>query len=218
VSWRLGEPDLGQFGLRREDDGEYLVEGFERLLRVQDLAMPGRHNVANALAALALGRSAGLPTAIMLDVLRGFRGLPHRCELVGESGGVRWVNDSKATNVGAALAAIEGLGADHPLLLIAGGRDKGRTSASCARRWHATAIAVLLIGEAAPLLAAALGVPATCRSAGDPGQRRWDAAARARPGDLVLLSPACASFDQFSSYRGAVMRLSPRRSPGGAAA
>jgi UDP-N-acetylmuramoylalanine--D-glutamate ligase len=213
VTWRLGEPDLGQFGLRREDDGEYLVEGFERLLRVQDLAMPGRHNVANALAALALGRSAGLPTAIMLDVLRGFRGLPHRCELVGESGGVRWVNDSKATNVGAALAAIEGLGADHPLLLIAGGRDKQADFRKLRPAVARHCVAVFLIGEAAPLLAAALEGACDLQVSTTLEAAVRDAAARARPGDLVLLSPACASFDQFSSYeaRGAAFAAAARR-------
>ncbi|MDP5054235.1 MAG: UDP-N-acetylmuramoyl-L-alanine--D-glutamate ligase, partial [Congregibacter sp.] len=112
ISWRMAEPDLKGFGLREIDGELMIVEGFEPLMKAADLALPGRHNLANALAALALGAAIDLPRDAMLTVLRSFSGLAHRCELVLEQDGVRWINDSKATNVGAALAAIEGLGAD----------------------------------------------------------------------------------------------------------
>ncbi|MEE4249828.1 MAG: UDP-N-acetylmuramoyl-L-alanine--D-glutamate ligase, partial [Alcanivoracaceae bacterium] len=127
ISWRLGEPGLQGFGLRREGDAWMIAQGFELLMPVAELSLPGRHNLANALATLALGAAIDLPRAAMLETLRTFPGLPHRCELVLERDGVRWINDSKATNVGAALAAINGLGeagGDHSVILIAGGRDK----------------------------------------------------------------------------------------------
>src|SRR5699024_4862763 len=111
-----------EFGLR---DG-WLARGSENLLPVAQLKIPGLHNQANALAALALGTAAGLPMAAMLDALREFAGLPHRGQWIADKHGLHWYNDSKATNIGATLAAIEGLADDtHKLVLIAGGDGKG---------------------------------------------------------------------------------------------
>lgn len=200
LSWRLGEPDLRGFGLRIIDGEQMLVEGFEPLMKASNLAMPGRHNLANALAALALGAAIGLPRAVMVDVLARFKGLEHRCELVLNSDGIRWINDSKATNVGAALAAIEGLGGESRLILIAGGRDKNADFGPLRAAVAAHCDLVLLIGEASSVMKNALGdacevvVAQTLEGAVDL------AAGRARAGTSVLLSPACASFDQFSSY------------------
>jgi UDP-N-acetylmuramoylalanine--D-glutamate ligase len=216
VSWRLREPDLAGFGLREVDGATWLAEGFDLLLPVDDLPLPGRHNTANALAALAIGTAAGLPRAAMLEALRGFRGLPHRCEQVLEADGVQWINDSKATNVAAAIAAVEGLGAGRPLVLIAGGRDKGSDFRPLRAVVQRCCSAVLLIGEAAPQIRDAIGDVVTTELVGDLASAVTRARALAVPGTTVLLSPACASFDQFASYaargdafRAAVRELTP---------
>jgi UDP-N-acetylmuramoylalanine--D-glutamate ligase len=200
ISWRCGEPELKGFGLRREGGELMLAQGFENLMPASELSLPGQHNVANALAALALGTAINLPRAAMLDALRNFRGLPHRCELVLERDGVRWINDSKATNVGAALAAIEGLGADSSLILIAGGRDKNADFSTMRAAIAAHCSLLLLIGEAAETMAAVLGDVCETRVAGTLATAMEIAAGQAKAGQIVLLSPACASFDQFSSY------------------
>jgi UDP-N-acetylmuramoylalanine--D-glutamate ligase len=167
---------------------------------VEELRLPGRHNLANALAALAVGSAAGLPLQPMLDTLRAYGGLPHRCERVAERDGVEWINDSKATNVAAAQAAIEGLGTRRPLLLIAGGRDKGADFSALRAAVARHCRHVLLIGEAAPLLATALSGVDGVETVGNLDAAIHRAAQLAREGDTVLLSPACASFDQFTSY------------------
>jgi UDP-N-acetylmuramoylalanine--D-glutamate ligase len=200
TSWRLREPELHGFGLRREDGEEYLAHGFDNLLPVAALPMPGRHNVANALAALALGHAAGLPREAMVEALLAFRGLPHRCEVVAEAGYVRWINDSKATNVSATAAALEGLGGDN-LLLIAGGRGKGDDFKGLVKPVAAHCRAVFAIGETRDALAAALGDAVPVTRCEDLAAAVHAAAAEARPGDTVLLSPACASFDQFANYQ-----------------
>ena len=200
ISWRMGEPELGGFGLRRMDDQEYLCHGFEALLRTAQVGLAGRHNVANALAALALGSSVGLPVAIMVDTLRTFSGLPHRCEQVAEIGGVRFVNDSKGTNVGATEAALNGLGGARDILLIAGGQGKGadffQLRAAVARHCKL----LVLIGEDATLIQQALDEVVPVVFATNMAAAVAAAAAAAEPGDCVLLSPACASFDMFAGY------------------
>lgn len=217
LGWRLREPELHGFGLRRDEQGrQWLAQGFELLLPVDAMAMHGQHNVANALAALAIGHAAGLPMAPMLDVLRSFEGLPHRCAEVAVIDGVRYINDSKATNVGAAEAAIRGLGAGRNLLLIAGGRGKGGDYRALAAPVRAHCRHVLLIGEAAAELAATLADCARCEPCASLEQAVQRAAALAQPGDVVLLSPACASFDMFSGYaqRGDAFAAAVRALPG----
>ncbi|WP_439105692.1 UDP-N-acetylmuramoyl-L-alanine--D-glutamate ligase [Congregibacter sp.] len=200
IGWRLGEPDLQGFGLRMIDGEETIVEGFEPLMKAAEVALPGRHNLANALAALALGAAIDLPRLAMLTVLKRFAGLEHRCELVTEKDGVRWINDSKATNVGAALAAIKGLGASHRLILIAGGRDKDADFRALKPAVAAFCDKVLLIGEASQAIATALGDASEIIALDNLESAVAVASESAKPGDLVLLSPACASFDQFDSY------------------
>lgn len=200
ISWRLREPELGGFGLREAQGESWLAHGFDLLMPAREVPLAGRHNLANALAALAVGHAAGLPREAMLAALRAFRGLPHRCELVLEHDGVRWIDDSKATNVGAALAALAGLGAEGRLVLIAGGRDKGADFRELRNAVAAHCDQVLLIGEAAEALAAALDGCCPLECVGDLGTAVERAAALARPGHTVLLSPACASFDQFANY------------------
>lgn len=177
-----------------------LHEGTRALLPAAQLQIHGAHNVANALAACALARAIGAPHEILAAGLAAFRGLPHRLQRVRLRRGVVWYDDSKGTNVGATVAALHGLG--RPALLIAGGDGKGQAFAPLAPAVAAYARAVLLIGRDAPLLEHALG------GAGVPLERCATleaavarAAALAREGDAVLLSPACASFDMFRDYR-----------------
>ncbi|MEE4279347.1 MAG: UDP-N-acetylmuramoyl-L-alanine--D-glutamate ligase [Halieaceae bacterium] len=200
ISWRLREPELDGFGLREEGGETYLARGFDCLMPVSELPLPGRHNLANALAALAIGHAAGLPIDAMLRALHAYGGLPHRCELVAERDGVEWVNDSKATNVAATVAAVEGLGRSRRLLLIAGGRDKAGDYRALRGPVQEFCDVVLLIGESAPLLAEALAGAAPIEAPGVLAAAVRRAAELARPGHTVLLSPACASFDQFASY------------------
>jgi len=208
LSWGLGPPQAGEFGLRTAAGMEFLCRGEDTLLAVSELGIAGRHNVANALAALALGHGAGLPLPAMLTALREFRGLPHRCEVVAVIGGVRYVNDSKGTNVGAAEAALRGLGGERDVVLIAGGQGKGAdfTRLHPAVAQHCRAL--VLIGEDAPVLRAALSTAAPVVMATSLEAAFAAAVAAARPGDTVLLSPACASFDMFRGYeeRGATFR------------
>ena len=193
------------FGLVAENGREWLARGAERILAADELPLHGRHNVSNALAACALAYAGGAPLAALAAGLRSFRGLPHRVERIAESGGVTWVDDSKGTNVGATIAALNGMG--RKTVLIAGGEGKGQDFRPLAGPVRARARAVLLIGRDAPLIEAALkeaGVPIErCRTLQAAVKR---AAELAQPGDTVLLSPACASFDMFRDYahRGAV--------------
>ncbi len=200
VKWRMGEPALDGFGLRTMQGEEYICLGLEPLLPAGDLGMAGRHNLANALAALALGHAAELPLAIMLDTLRSFHGLPHRCEVVGDIAGVRFVNDSKGTNVGATQAALEGLGGDKDILLIAGGQGKGADFGELLPAVTRHCRQVFAIGEDAGLLADALRVAVPVTHAPSLEAAVHEAAQVAEPGNTVLLSPACASFDMFSGF------------------
>ncbi len=219
LSWRMGEPELGGFGLREEGGVEYLCHGFDPVIATSELRLAGRHNVANALAALALGHAAGLPLQSMAGTLREFTGLPHRCELVAERDGVRYVDDSKGTNVGATAAALAGLGGDRDVILIAGGQGKGADFGKLAGLAARHCKLVVLIGEDAPLLRAALSDVVDTALAQDMEDAVRHAAAAATDGDCVLLSPACASFDMFSGYeqRGDVFSAAVRALVGGAA-
>jgi UDP-N-acetylmuramoylalanine--D-glutamate ligase len=159
-------------------------------------SLPGAHNRENAVAATAAARAAGLPEEAIAEALRAFAGVAHRLELVAEIGGVRYVNDSKATNTAAARRALAAY--DVPLHVILGGSRKGESFDELAAEVHGRAY---LIGETAGELAAALdraGVPYT--SCGDLGAAVAAAAASALPGEVVLLSPACASYDQFQDF------------------
>ena len=198
--WRVGEPGEDEFGVAQQDGEPWLSYGRTGLMSVSELALPGQHNVANALAALTLGHAVQLPMEAMLAALRTFSGLPHRCELVAESAGIRWYNDSKATNVGAALAAVTGLGAEQPLVLIAGGQGKGADFGELLEPVRQYCRAVLLIGEAAPELQALFAGSVPCEVPGTLDVAIAHSRELANPGDAVLLSPACASFDQYVSY------------------
>ncbi len=190
--------DDAEFRLLARDGQDWLAAGGEALMPLAALRLPGRHNAANALAALAIGSVAGIPQAAMTGVLGRFDGLPHRSQRVADRRGVAWIDDSKGTNVGATQAAIAGL--DGPLVLIAGGDGKGQdftplAAAAAGKLRHA-----VLIGRDAGQVAAALAGSCPVTHAGTMQDAVALAAALARPGDTVLLSPACASFDMFRDY------------------
>ncbi len=201
VLWRPDEPDLKEFGVREINGVAHICRGFEPLIPVASLPLPGTHNVANALAAIAIGVAGGFPLDGLVDGLRHFRGLPHRCELIAEDGDVRWINDSKGTNVGATVAALEGLGGDQNVILIAGGVGKGQDFSQLRVPAMQSCRRVLILGESAREIELALGGQVPVQRVADIGAAVMRAKALARPGDVVLLSPACASFDMFNSYQ-----------------
>jgi UDP-N-acetylmuramoylalanine--D-glutamate ligase len=182
--------------------GESLVlrlpGGGEELYPAQLPALTGKHNQSNALAALLAARLAGATPVEARRGLLGFRALPHRMELVAEANGVAYFDDSKGTNVGAVVAALAGF--PRPVVLIAGGRDKGGDYAPLAAALGAVGRGAVLIGEAADRIAAALSPGLPMRRAASMEEAVSAAAALARPGDAVVLSPACSSFDMFRDY------------------
>lgn len=188
------------FGLTEKDGQRWLAEGDYPLLAVDQMKIAGTHNMANALAALALGSAMALPMPAMLSALQAFKGLPHRCRLVRELDGVRWFNDSKATNIGACMAAIEGLADTGPVVLIAGGVGKDQNFSELTATLQHAVRGVVLMGEDADRIA--LAVPAHVEQvrATDMSDAVNKARQLAHSGDNVLLSPACASFDMFSGY------------------
>ena len=201
-SFGLDAPDLNAFGIRQQGEVKYLAFAQQLLLPVSELKVRGAHNHANALAALALGHAAGLPMAPMLQALRAFTGLAHRCQWLRELNGVSWYDDSKATNVGAALAAIEGLGSDiqGKLVLIAGGDGKGAAFSDLRAPVSRYCRAVVLLGRDAQRVADALDEQVTKVHVATLDAAVARCAELAQPGDAVLLSPACASLDMFRNY------------------
>ncbi len=199
------------YQLTIEHDGEWLCCRGERLIAMDELHLVGRHNAANALAALALGEALGLDRFAMLSALAEFPGLPHRAAFVREVAGVSFYNDSKGTNVGATLAAVAGF--DGPLLLIAGGEGKGQDFAPLAPALAGKTRLVLLIGRDAPLIEAALAGHVPTQRCTTLEDAVIAAAGCAQSGDTVLLSPACASQDMFRDYaeRGEVFTDAVRR-------
>ncbi len=223
ISTGIHAPDKGQYGLITDPDGQiYIARGTERLLSADKLPIKGRHNLLNAQSALALGELAGLPLDSMLDTLQQFSGLPHRCQYIATHDGIDYFDDSKGTNVGSTIAAIEGLGSvyaakDGKLLLILGGQGKGQEFGELVPYINKYVSQVLLIGADSELIATHLkaadisddvavhqcqtleGVFALI------GQVTTSSLSQVQ---AVLLSPACASFDQFSGYAARGARFS----------
>ncbi|HEX4440848.1 MAG TPA: UDP-N-acetylmuramoyl-L-alanine--D-glutamate ligase [Thermoanaerobaculia bacterium] len=170
-----------------------------RVLETSRLSLPGAHNVENALAAVAAAESLGVPAAAIEAALTELRGLPHRTQLVAEAGGVRWVDDSKGTNVDATAKSLEAF-APSSVLLILGGRDKHGDFAALRPLVQRVARRVLTIGEAAGAIEKALSGATAIEPCDTMETAVARAAALARSGDTVLLSPACASFDQYRNY------------------
>lgn len=190
---------LDDGGITRAGNELWLTQGRRRVMNSKLLQVAGLHNVANALAALALCHAIGLPRTSVLQALCEFKGLPHRVEPVATLQGVTYYDDSKGTNVGATLAAVQGLG--KPSVVILGGEGKGQDFSPLRDAVMEHARAVVLMGRDAELIAAALG---DCRvpvlRAADMQQAVRQAAQQAQAGDAVLLSPACASFDMYDNY------------------
>jgi UDP-N-acetylmuramoylalanine--D-glutamate ligase len=200
-------PDHEEFGLLKVFGEYWLAMGATPLLAARELRLAGLHNAANALAALALCRSIGLPLAPLLGALAGFEGLPHRVAPAGRVGGVAFYDDSKGTNVGSTVAALAGLarqlnGSGGKVILIAGGDGKQQDFAPLRDAVADAARTVVLIGRDAPLIESALaGSGARIVRAATMADAVARAFRAARPGDAVLLSPACASFDMFTDYK-----------------
>ena len=212
ISFALEKPGEDQFGLINEGGEDYLARGRQLLLATSDLAMVGAHNQANALAALAAGELMGLELSAMLQVLHEFPGLPHRMQYVARIGGADFINDSKATNVGAAIASVESV--PGMVVLIAGGQGKGGDFDTFAKTVCSKLRRAVLIGEDAAALDEAFNGLASTSRVADMRAAVNCAAEFAETGDTVLLAPACASFDQYPNFeargddfRSAVMGL-----------
>jgi UDP-N-acetylmuramoylalanine--D-glutamate ligase len=199
--WRDNEPDIQQLGVRNHEGAPWICFGFEPLYPLSEVPLVGHHNLNNVLAALAICHGMGLPYEQLVEGIETLKGLPHRCELVTVRDGVRFVNDSKGTNVGATVAALEGLASGRNIILVAGGEGKGQAFAPLAKAASQHAKHTVLIGRDAVRIAEALDAE-TPQTFAD----SMEAAVRAAidiavPGDVVLLSPACASLDMFADYR-----------------
>lgn len=198
VSFGPDEPPARSYGLTIEEGEQFLAFGEQVLLSADDIALAGEHNYLNALAALAVGRLMGLEFSPMLQVLMEFPGLPHRMQFVANIAGIDYIDDSKATNVGAAVASIASI--EGPVVLIAGGEGKGGDFAHFARTVHEKLRAAILIGRDGPAMARALKGLAPVYQAANMDTAVSVAANIAAAGDTVLLAPACASLDQYRNY------------------
>lgn len=209
VSFGLNEPSSAQaYGLTKRGGETWLCRGEERVIEARAVPLEGAHNLANVLAAMALADAAGIARTAQAKAIGDFKGLPHRTEFVAEKDGVRWIDDSKGTNVGATVAALEGM--HSPVVLIAGGDGKDQDFSALREPVRRHARAVVLIGRDAPKIDKALHGTVSMTYATDMADAVKRARALAKVGDVVLLSPACASFDMFRSYvhRGDVFRAS----------
>jgi UDP-N-acetylmuramoylalanine--D-glutamate ligase len=187
------------WGIARYGQTTWLVQGVKKIMRAEELQVTGLHNVANALAALALCRALDMPLEPLLQALRAFKGLPHRVEQVAEVNGITYYDDSKGTNVGATEAALQGLG--KPTVVILGGDGKGQDFSPLKEAVTKHARAAVLIGRDGPLIGQALhGCGKPVLKARDMDDAVNIATANAQAGDAVLMSPACASFDMYKSY------------------
>jgi len=202
ISYGLDCPQVGHFGVRCYEGRDYLAFGENCLLPCSALRIPGTHNVLNALAACALVYAAGLPVESVVEVLRNFAGLPHRSQLVRMLGDVAWINDSKGTNIGATLSAIVGIGAglSGKIVLIAGGQGKGADFTALRQVVADYVRVVVLIGEDADKIELALQDVVLVQRASSLEDAVYQAQLVVMPGDVVLLSPACASFDMFRDF------------------
>ncbi len=191
--------DKADFWVGKEQDEEFLMYAEMPLMALSSLPLEGRHNTANTLAALALGSAVGLDVQSMCKALKGFKGLRHRMERVAELTGITWINDSKATNIGACIAALQGY--SKKVILIAGGDGKGADMRELLPAVQEKAKCVVLMGKDASIIEQALAGCVTTYKAADMKTAVKLAAKIAVAGDTVLLSPACASLDQYKNYQ-----------------
>lgn len=201
VTFTGSAPGPAEWGMGRDEAGRlWLRHGARAIMGADELPLVGHHNQFNALAALAVGSALGLPEAAMVAALTGFNGLQHRCQRIVRHDGVDWVNDSKGTNVGATLAAVAGIAG--PVVLIVGGEGKGQDFEPLqALAASGDLRAVVTIGRDGPAIAAPMRAHLPVVDAGTVEAAVAAAREQARPGDTVLFSPACASFDQFRDYQ-----------------
>ena len=203
--WDFGfsRPGLRGVGLLENSDGQFIALHHESIVPVSELKVIGQHNIANAMAAVATALAMGIDKDFIRTGLREFPGLPHRCQWVATQDGVEFYNDSKGTNVGATVAAVEGLGSriDGHVILIAGGEGKGADFAPLAAAVNRWARVVVLIGRDAAVLAGSLDPDVETYFAASMEEAVSVARSQARTGDAVLLSPACASFDMFDNFQ-----------------
>ncbi len=200
-TFSLGEPEGDNYGVRDYGNEDWLVKGQEKIIPRSDLKLVGNHNISNALAAIALADVMNIKRSSIIKILQGFSGLPHRCQWVAKINGVDWYNDSKGTNIGASIAAIKGLGKKGRIILIAGGDSKGADFSVLSEIAREYLCGVVLIGrdahrirqvlEGLVPLVDAIDMPAAVNAAKN----------MADSGDVVLLSPACASLDMFENYQ-----------------
>lgn len=199
TGFTASKPKKHQFGVQVKNAEDWLCYEDEFLLPASELKIKGKHNVVNALAALALGKEAGISFDAMLKALREFPGLPHRSQWIAEKNNIAWYNDSKATNVGAAIAAISGIPANK-LILIAGGQSKGQDFTPLKEVVSQRVRHLILLGQDAEIINTALKDCTKISFVADMSEAVNKAEQLASSGDAVLLSPACASFDMFTGY------------------
>lgn len=199
IYFGLSKPESeNEFGIAQIDGQLWLMRGEQRLIAASEIPLPGRHNIANVLAAYALSSVMDVPVEAANQAIKDFHGLPHRCQLITEADGVKWIDDSKATNVGSATAALDGM--DEPVIWIAGGEGKDADFLPLRQAAKNHVKHAILIGRDAKLIEAALGGVIPVSHATDMHDAVTQAQSLSQRGDIVLLSPACASFDMFKNF------------------
>jgi UDP-N-acetylmuramoylalanine--D-glutamate ligase len=201
ITFSLSKPDANNFGVIKEGNDVYLCQGDTKILNQNELGIKGEHNVSNALAAMALASSINIPVEAMVKTLKSFNGLEHRCQLVKTIKNVSWYNDSKATNVGASIASIQGLCEQGSIILIAGGDSKGADLSSLVPVVQQHVKKVLLMGVDAKKLEKVIEKVVACEFVKDMSEAVSCANEQAESGDIVLLAPACASLDMYKNYQ-----------------
>lgn len=202
IYFTLENPLPGEFGLRQKDNQMWLAYGEEFLLPASALKLVGRHNLANALSALAIGQAIGLPLEAMKQGLQNFAGLAHRCQWVAERNNVLWINDSKGTNIGATQAALKGVGSQlsGKIILILGGESKGADFTDLLAYVNQYCRAIILMGKDALIIKQALKEFSPIFLVNNMQEAVEIANNQAKSLDCILLSPACASLDQYKDY------------------
>lgn len=201
IGFTLRQPDSGQYGLVTHKGKHWLAKAGEKLMPAENLHIHGKHNISNALAALALAEAVNLPIDPVLQVLENFSGLPHRCQWIATINGVDWYNDSKGTNVASSCAAITGLSGKENIILIAGGDSKGAEFGDLAQAAHGRVREAIVMGRDGHIVKSALQDQINVYTAESMESAVNKAFELTSPGDLVLLSPACASTDMFEDYQ-----------------
>ncbi|MEM6998571.1 MAG: UDP-N-acetylmuramoyl-L-alanine--D-glutamate ligase [Pseudomonadota bacterium] len=201
ISFSLSKPSDNNFGVINEDDDIYLCQGEDKIINQNELLIKGQHNIANVLAAMALASSMNVPVTAMVETLKRFKGLEHRCQFVKTINSVSWYNDSKATNVGACIASIEGLFEFGEIILIAGGDSKGADLSSLTSVIKQHVKKVILLGIDANKLAETFGSEVAYEFVNSMDEAVDQAYKVSESGNIVLLAPACASLDMYDNYQ-----------------